>query len=711
MYKKSLLSSAIMLALVPSAYAEQESQFNEVVVTATRSAQGKQDVAASIDTVSAKDIDSSLATNAKDALKYTPGVEVKSGSRFGISGFNIRGMEDSRILTVIDGVQQPVGYNPGASEQRKYSNAIEVDTLQSIEVNKGPSSTLYGSDALGGLVQFRTKNPSDVLVDDGDGHRFGIKSTYTSVDEQFKNTLTWAMREGKLETLVMATYAQGHETQSHGSGADIEGPKRGATNPADTDLGNVLAKAQYQANENHRLGLTLEHYTKNYDEDELNYNGYAIMPGFVYSNNFNEDVNKRTRISLEHQWLMNALLADESNLALSYQDSSSLNKNYDTTPSSGARMRERDSADKALQFDAQFNKLVEIDGVSHDVTYGGSFLNNAFSLENTDHFYRTGTSRTGSTGVPDADIVKWGLFAQDQLYLMDEQLILTAGLRYDSFEATPKTDAGFTTQYQPNKDNAFTGKLGAVYHLKENLALFGQISQGFKAPTVYDLYYFYNQGAIIEANPDLKAERSISYEVGTRGNNAYGNMEFAVFINDYKDFITQTKTGQSGGKDVISKYNIDEVRIYGAELSSTLLLDTVSPLPHGSYARLAVAYAHGEDKATGKEIDTVAPLTSVFGLGYDQVNFGSALNVKMVASKDEWQLDNNLDVAGYTVVDLTAYYVPVKDLTVRAGLFNLFDKKYWHYSDISGKTGTEAFNIDYQSQPGRNWGISLDYQF
>lgn len=71
MYKKSLLSSAIMLALVPSAYAEQESQFNEVVVTATRSAQDKQDVAASIDTVSAKDIDSSLATNAKDALKYT----------------------------------------------------------------------------------------------------------------------------------------------------------------------------------------------------------------------------------------------------------------------------------------------------------------------------------------------------------------------------------------------------------------------------------------------------------------------------------------------------------------------------------------------------------------------------------------------------------------------------------------------------------------
>ncbi len=170
---------------MPSTYAEQESQFNEVVVTATRSAQDKQDVAASIDTVSAKDIDSSLATNAKDALKYTPGVEVKSGSRFGISGFNIRGMEDSRILTVIDGVQQPVGYNSGANTQSKYSNGIEVDTLQAIEVNKGLFDAIWFG-CIGWFSSVSYHNPSDVLVGDGDGHRFGIKSTYTSVNEQFK---------------------------------------------------------------------------------------------------------------------------------------------------------------------------------------------------------------------------------------------------------------------------------------------------------------------------------------------------------------------------------------------------------------------------------------------------------------------------------------------------------------------------------------------
>ncbi|MBF4318548.1 TonB-dependent hemoglobin/transferrin/lactoferrin family receptor, partial [Vibrio anguillarum] len=121
------------------------------------------------------------------------------------------GMDGSRVKMMVDGVQQPVPYNPGATEQRKYPNAIEIDTLQAIEVNKGASSTLYGSDALGGVVLLRTKNPEDVLVTEGNEQRFGIKSGYTSANEQFKTTFTWAMRQDKLETLLMATYANGSE--------------------------------------------------------------------------------------------------------------------------------------------------------------------------------------------------------------------------------------------------------------------------------------------------------------------------------------------------------------------------------------------------------------------------------------------------------------------------------------------------------------------
>ncbi|MFA0709531.1 TonB-dependent receptor, partial [Vibrio sp. 10N.222.48.A3] len=156
--------------------------------------------------------------------------------------------------------------------------------------------------------------------------------------------------------------------------------------------------------------------------------------------------------------------------------------------------------------------------------------------------------------------------------------------------------------------------LGSVYHINDNLSVFGQVGQGFKAPSVYDLYYFYTRGAIIEANPNLKAERSISYELGLRGNNEHARFELSTFYTDYSDFINQTKSGKQGGKDVYTKENLDKVTIYGAELSSTINLDTLLDAPFGTYTRLAVAYADGEDKSTGKSIDSVAPLTGTLGL-------------------------------------------------------------------------------------------------
>ncbi|NVD07905.1 TonB-dependent hemoglobin/transferrin/lactoferrin family receptor [Vibrio sp. JPW-9-11-11] len=712
MYNRSLLSASIVFALTSTAYAQDYALFDEVVVSATRTEQNKSDVSSSIEKVSSEDIDNALSTDVKQALKYTPGVNAQGSGRFGISGFNIRGMENSRVKVMVDDVQQPVPYNPGASEQRKYPNNIEIDTLQAIEVNKGPSSTLYGSDALGGVVLFRTKNPEDVLITDGDEHRFGIKSSYSSVNEEFKNTLTWAMRQDKLETLLIATYADGQETQTHGSGSDVEGPDRGAANPADSELGNLLGKVFYQANDYHKLGITVEYFNKQYDEDELNYNGHSMSPMFTYTDNFNEDTNERLRIGFEHEWLLATAITDKVDWSINYQDSSSLSKNYDTTPYYGKRMRERDSSDQSIQINAQASKLAELASTAHEFTYGMNYVSTKFSLDNTDYKFDQGTSGPGSTGIPDADLLQWGVFLQDQAYFLDDALVMTAGARYDAFSAKPKTDEGYTTEYDKNQDSALTGKLGAVYHLNDKLSLFGQISQGFKAPTVYDLYYFYNHGAIIEANPDLKSEKSVSYEAGLRGQNDSAKFELTTFFSDYKDFIVQEKTGEQGGKDVISKKNLDEVEIFGAEFSSTILMDKAFNAPQGVYTRLAIAYADGEDKQTGKALDSVAPLTADFGVGLNRDTYGALANVKMVARKSDWNNDTNVDAAGYTLVDLTAYYRPMQDLTLRAGLFNALDKKYWLFDDLSGHDATgETFSIDSKSQPGRNWGVSVDYQF
>ncbi len=723
MYKKSLLSASIVLAITNTAYAQDASQFKEVVVSATRTEQNITDVSASVESVSSKDIDRTLSKNLYDAVQYTPGVEATVAGRFGISGFNIRGMEGDRVKIVVDGVQQASPFNPGGGAvQAIYPNAIELDTLTSIEVNKGPSSTLYGSDAMAGVVVLKTKDPSDVLKTDGDENRFGIKSSYYSADEQFKNTLTWAMRHGDLEALVMGTYATGSELKTYGDGADISGTDRGLENPADKDLNNVLAKLYYRLNENNKIGFVFERYNYNYDEDNQKGNytlNFGPMPGVTYANSKSNDETTRSRYGVNYELTKGNVAFDTMNLDLHFQTTETINENFSNVEDhlgyigySGDRTRVRSAEDQTVQFDGQFGKVITLDSSIHELTYGLNYVHTDFELDNIDIYHDTGTSKPGSTTIPDAKVTQWGIFLQDNAFLLEDTLVLNAGIRYDSFEADPSSDDGFTTDRKKNSNDALTGKLGAVYHLNDNLSTFAQISQGFKAPTVEQLYYEYDTGAIFVPNPDLEAEKSLSYEVGFRGQYSFAKFELTGFITKYKDFIDSHDLGTTADdKDQITIVNRDEVDISGVEFSSTLRLDESFAAPKGLYAKASVTYMDSEDKATGEALESVAPLSSVIGLGYDNHDhqFGALASVKLAAKKDDWADEEQIDSAGYGVMDITAYYAPIKDLTITAGLFNAFDKKYWTYQDVRGLDSSD--NKDYYSQPGRNWGVSLDYQF
>ncbi|MDF2154783.1 TonB-dependent hemoglobin/transferrin/lactoferrin family receptor [Vibrio sp. CAU 1672] len=723
MYKKSILSASILLALAQGAYAQNTTNFDEVVVSATRTEQNASDVSASVASVTGEEIDRTLAKNLYDALQYTAGVEATTSGRFGISGFNIRGMEGDRVKILIDGVQQVTPFNPGGGGvQAIYPSAVELDTLTSIEINKGPSSTLFGSNAMGGAVNLRTKDPEDVLISSGDEVRFGIKSSYYSVDEQFKNTLTWAARRGNFESILIGTYAQGKELKTFGDGADVDGRDRGLENPADKDLNNVLAKAYYRFDENNKLGVVFERYDYTYEEQTRSGNytlNFGPVPGVTYANTNSHDETTRTRFGLNYLYTNATAAFDKMDLALSLQTTETSNANFATITDhmgyigyNGDRTRLRQAEDKSVQFDGQFDKLISTSHAVHELTYGFNYVDTDFTLDNVDIYHNTSVSKPGATTIPDAKMNQWGIFAQNNAFLLADRLIVNVGVRYDSFEATPSSDDGFSTQYDKNSNDAITGKLGAVYHLNDKLSTFAQISQGFKAPKVEQLYYEYNTGAEFIPNPDLEAEKSTSYEIGMRGNNHYARFELTGFINKYKDFIDYEDLPSSDpNKERFTIVNRDSVDISGIEFSTTLLLDESFSAPKGLYGKLSVTYLDGKDNSTGRDLDSVAPLSSVIGFGYDspQGDFGALTSLRLAAKKDKWSDEAQIDSAGYGVVDLTAYYMPMKHLTLTAGLFNALDKKYWTYQDVRGLEGTD--NKDFYSQPGRNWGVSLDYQF
>lgn len=708
------------------ALAADDYYLDEVVVSATRSEQLVRDIAASVTSVDAAKIEKSMAKDLKQALADEPGVTLSGNGRFGLSGVNIRGRDANYVKTLVDGVELPSTYNPGADMMRKYNNTIELDTLAVVEINKGPISSLYGSDALAGAVVARTKDPAD-LLGEGDSSAFGIKTGYASVDDGFKSTIEMANRTGNLETLMIYTHRTGHEQKTHG-GANITGEARGAADPLSYTSDNILAKAYYQLNDAHRVGLTAEHFTRGQNIDLLSREGDTINMGsmvYRYSNARGHDQDTRTRVSLEHDWQANIVAFEQLQWQLAYLQSNSDHDNYDhlektingTSLSSQNRNRQRTGKDTSWQADAQMLKALEFEHGYHQLVYGANYIRNDFSLNYRDIDIDTGDIFDKKAEVPGATSDKWGVFIQDQMFLADEKLVINMGLRYDQFKAQPDG----ASDYAAAENDALTGRLGTVYHWTNSLSSYAQISQGFKAPTVKDLYYSYETGAVLEPNPQLKAEESLAHEVGIRYNTAATNLTFAIYYNDYKNFIEDKIVSESDpahdGKEVWTKVNVASAKIYGAEFKANWDLAQLISTPKGFKAGFSLSYSKGEDQNTGEAIDSVAPLSGVASLGYNGPNelYGGQLSITAVAGKadDEWSNANNVNnikAPGYAKADITAYYQPLNNLMIRAGLFNATDVKYWNHMDLAG-LAKDYIGLDRRAQPGRNWGIDLSYSF
>ena len=723
--KKNTLTLCIGLVTASRAFAEEVYTFDDVVVSATRSEQSKEDVSASIALVGGAQLEEKMAQNLEQAVEGLPGVSVQGTGRYGSSGFNIRGLNENYVKTLVDGVELPASYNPGADVMRKFNNHIETDTLERIEINKGPSSSLYGSDALAGAVIIRTKKPDDLLNKEEEDTYASLKGGYYSADKSYKATATLANRIGAWESLLIFTHRYGHETRTHSSGLDTEGRDRGQADPFDIGSDNLLAKAFYQINPQHQLGVTAEVFNRDANGLILSNEGHQIGPNNIYTRNSAKDQDKRKRLTLEHEWKADVSAFDTAHSQLTGMTTESLHNTFDETPLNGYRQRERQGTDNSVQFDIQLNKAIDFDNSYHEISYGVSGVNNAFELGYRDLFLegpKQGMIENKSGEVPNASALKWGLFLQDQAFFLEERLIVNAGIRYDRFHAKPE-NTSTTTENKESSSQALTGRLGAVYHWNENISTYSNISQGFKSPSLQDLYFFYETdaafGALFEPNPHLKPEQSIGYETGMRFHYDAARLDFAVYLNDYTDFIESYKFSENApsGKERWTKQNINKAQIYGAELNMTLALDSLLSAPSGLYSEFNLAYAKGEDKENKKALDTVAPLSAKMALGYQPTErpFGANLSIKAVAGKkgDDWSNANgvsNVTAPGYVVTDLTGFYRPIKDLTLRAGLFNIFDTQYWDYSDLSN-TQNNALGLERRTQSGRNWGLEAEYVF
>ncbi|CAM3464475.1 TonB-dependent hemoglobin/transferrin/lactoferrin family receptor [Parendozoicomonas haliclonae] len=688
---------------------------NQVTVTATRTEQQLKDVASSVTVIDSEQIENRHVKDISDLVRYEPGVSVSGDTRTGPGDFTIRGMSGNRVKIITDGVSQANNFQLSLT---RYINAarnfVDTDSLKAAEIVKGPASSLYGSDAIGGLVAFQTKDPADILKRDGDLTAGFAKASYSSVDKGFTETVSVANRSGQLESMVLYTRRDSQETETYitNQGDVFGATKRGEANPADNRVNNLLTKVQYQLNDNHRLGFTGE-YHDTLSEVKVR---DASVDGTT-----SDDTKERSRIGFEHDWDNAGLAAfDRLHWQLDWQKTTTGMKTlvpaYVADYGSFQRPypeREQDYnyEEKGFQLHAQFNKELG----AHGLTYGIHATDDKVSNKSVETNLEDGSIKNKDY-IPEVSRNVYGVFIQDEFQVTDK-LTVTPGVRYDKYSYKPSQRVD-GMNFEDSSDSAVTGRLGSVYKLDNQYSVFAQFSQGFRAPDLIDMFYTLdNVTYLIQGNPDLKPEKSNSFEAGLRGGTLYGDFEITAFYNRYKDFIdTVAIQDPKYPWGVTRAENLQKAWIKGVELKGQVFLDELADQLDGFTLNGSVAYAKGEGEVDNKKnpLNSVAPLTAVMGLAFEAPagNWGSELLWTVVKGKDESDLSSStsFEAPGYGVVDLTAHYKPTDEITLRAGLFNLTDKKYWAWESVSN-VAPGSNNMDRFTKPGRHFNLSAKYEF
>lgn len=742
--------SKIALALLVSGLSSastaetfEDTNFEQITITSSRFDTDIDEIASSVSVIDSEQMDKMVATDIRDLVRFEPGVVVEGGGRFGLSGFNIRGINADRVLMLLDGapIADEFSFGPGLSARRDF---IDVDMIDRVEIIRGPASTLYGSDAIGGVVSFISKDPNQLLDDDEQmGGR--VKVGYASVANEWMTNAQLYGKNGDWQWLLNATARNGSETENYfdGEGTGLE---RNATNPQDNSTESAQLKLIYQPNEAHRL-----EFLADYLQGETETNVLSQVDTFVRGVRITEsrgiDERDRTRLQLNHTYRNETALFDKVLTRLYWQETDNVQATREGRFGSASR-QEPTPVQLGRTRDSEFNQTVEgiivqldkqftTGDVKHHLIYGSE-------LQYTDsEALREGTTFVAETGaiVPEFSVFpardfpiskarELSFFVQDEISLLDGKLTLSPGVRYDEFKLTPYPDEIFINanpgvEVVPFEDSQVSLKLGAVYDLNETTNVWLQYAEGFRIPPFDDLNVGFTNfagGYTSLPNPNLKPESVESWEVGVRQRLDAVKWSVSAYHNNYDNFIESRATIGFNPATQLLEFqatNRDSVVIEGIDAQFTWFLgESVSSL-NGWELQGALTWLDSEDEATGQEIESILPPQAVVGIGYTDSN--DIWSVEFIGTfVQRFDSQNQpgdpaeprlFEAPGYAQFDLLANYNVSEDLTVNLGIFNIFDRKSWSGTEVRGLDVSDATNVNFLTQPGINAAVNATYSF
>lgn len=732
-------------SLTSTTHAQEVTQVKEVVVTATRTETAAEEVPATVTSITSGEVKLRLPADASELFEDEPDVSFgRDARRFGATRPNIRGIEDNRVVQMVDGVRLPNFYNGGGPTNFTMNAPMgpSLEFLRRAEILRGPASSLYGSDAIGGVVGYLTLEPEDILQP---GRRLGARASvgYTGANDGITGALVGAGGSNSAKLLLGYSHTEASEFDNEG---DVGGSSISRTkpNPEDVRDRGVLAKLLLTPSSSHRIALSFEGRDREASIDVLRL--HPSLPKVTATTG--EDDVERLRGTLEWQHTPQGGWYDRMTARAYRQTSETRNFNVQTRTNTSATCSASAGSGNNCRIDQYFSfdqtltggslQLEKVLGGRHNVT-GGIDLWRLETEESRDanvFNLTTGTTSKSLAGdvFPLRDFAPGytdtlGLFIQDEIVdLAGGKLTVTPGLRFDVRRLEPEPDAlssavlaAIGKQAVSQTDSALSPKLGVLWAFTPTFAGYGQIVRGFRAPNYEEVNgHFRNtaQSYAISPNPDLDPETSTGVEVGLRLTRERLRAQIAAYDNRYRNFIDSVRLNCPGDPNCVSgigttfmSVNLSKVRIYGVEARFAW------EWAPGWRLDGAIAYAHGEDESADQPLDTIEPTRVSLALIRDAGSWGGEARLRAAAGvRRVNDMDGNVyspwfRPPSYEVLDLAAWVAPIKNMRLSLAVNNVFDAKYWLWSDIRLADSRNPIGVDFYSQPGRNIAARLEYLF
>lgn len=705
---------AIAALLVSGAGAQEDSavagdliqlaQLDEITVFATRNPIPAFDYAGQVTVIERDVILDFNPSTLSDVFDAIPGAQFDSGPRRTGDSPTVRGLSGNGVLIFLDGARQSF---LSGHDGRFF---IDPELVQAVEVVRGPTSALYGSGALGGVIATRTITARDILSD-GETFGFRLNSGYQSVNDEYRvgGTGVWQSEDGVVDFVSHLTYR---------NSGDID-LGNDTTLPASDKIYSSLAKLTVRPTEN------LEFFAS-----YLRYNADSTDPqnpqGANIANPANELVFRdalNTTIQGGVNWNPASPFIDMKFVA--YYSENSVEEDEVANP------RTVDRAVETLGFTLDNRSTFALgQSASITFTYGGEYYRDEQTGLDTE------TADGSRGGVPDAQTDFYGAFVQADLALSDLRFLpgeahIIPGFRWDRFESSA---TGETFEVD---EGEISPKIGVSYKPVPELLFFGNYAEGFRAPSFNEAFadgvHFVipNLSAppgpfgpqfvsnLFIGNPDIQPEDSATWEVGL-------GVDFANILTDGDTFMAKA-----------SYYNSNVDNLIGLDVNTPLGCFAPSPFvpPCGSgsafgntsqnvnianadiegvemefhydsdffYARGAITTINGVDADTGEFLEGVLSPNTLFidsGLKYQPWGLRAGARLTLAEDFDEVNAATERRDS-YAVGDIYAVWQPklasLEGLRVDLGVDNVTDADY-------------EVVFAGVSQPGRNYKATVSWR-